>query len=115
MANGFPCAIDISRRTTGQSGDFSIFHQSRDGLHGLEIPLAGSGKARFQTVHTQYFQLMRKTEFFLKIHGRAGALFPVAQCGVENADAIAHGCDLKMVCQCKKIGTDPREEPFRPW
>jgi len=107
MANGFPCAIDISRRTTGQSGDFSIFHQSRDGLHGLEIPLAGSGKARFQTVHTQYFQLMRKTEFFLKIHGRAGALFPVAQCGVENADAIAHGCDLKMVCQCKKNRNGP--------
>ena len=110
VPDGFPNAVDVAAGAARQPGDFGIFYQSGNSLYGFKISLAGSGKTGFNTINAQHFQLVREAKLFLKVHGCAGALFPVTQCGVENADAIAHAMTSsgKTV---KKVGTEFVEDP----
>ena len=114
VTDGLPGAIDVGLHAPGQPGDFGLSDQSGDGLHGLEVALAGGRKARFDAVHAQHFQLAGQAQFFLKVHGRAGALFAVAQRRVEDKNAVAHAglrIGLRMLC---KNGTKPAERGLVP-
>ena len=52
----------------------------------LKVPGGAAGKPRLDDVHVQAFELTGQTDFFIQVHAGPGRLFPVAQCGVEDAD-----------------------------
>ena len=59
-------------------------------IHGLEIALAGDGKAGFQNVHAEFDELLRHAQLFGNRHAAAGGLLAVAQSCIENVYAVAH-------------------------
>src|SRR5690606_36479201 len=57
-------------------------------LHRLEIPLAGNGETGFDDIHPHPFQRLGDTQFFVLVHGGAGALLAVTQGGIEYDQAF---------------------------
>ena len=89
--HGFPGAVDVLGVGAGKTGDLRVLHVLGNGLHGFEVAFAGRGEARLDDVDAQHFQLAGDADLFTEVHGGAGGLFPVAERGIENNDAVGHG------------------------
>jgi hypothetical protein len=76
MARASPAMIAPSERL----GDFA---------DGFKVAVGGNGKTCFDDVDAHLFQQFGDLKLFFKRHGRAGRLFAITQCGVENADIVA--------------------------
>ena len=55
---------------------------------GSEVAFGGDGEASLDDVDAQVGELACHAEFFGDVHGEAGRLFAVTQCGVEEADEV---------------------------
>ena len=62
-----------------------------DLVHGREIALRGDRKAGLDDVDAHLVEQLGDLELLLMRHGGAGALLAVAQCGVEDDDAVLVG------------------------
>jgi hypothetical protein len=72
-------------------------------LNGVEVARRGGGKAGLDDIDAHALQLARHAQLLVLGHGGAGALFAVAQGGVENHQVVFH-VRLRMGCMVKSNG-----------
>ena len=63
-------------------------HLAGDRLHGSEVTFGGDGESGLENVHAKVAKLVRHAQLFFVVHGAAGGLLAVAQCGVEEDDLV---------------------------
>lgn len=78
------CSIDILGDASGQSGNPAGGGFPGNRFYGVEISRGDDGKAGFDDINAQVFQLMGDPDFLFHGHAGSRALFSVAQRGVEN-------------------------------
>ncbi len=83
-----PGGVNVRGDAAREGADNRALDFARNGLHGLEIPLAGRREPRLDHVHLQADELAGDGQFFAQVHGSAGALLPVAQRGVEYNNSV---------------------------
>jgi hypothetical protein len=81
---GFAGPVNIGVGGAGQSADHAVLDRPRHRPHRLKIAGAGDGKTGLDHVDPHPLQHLGDADFFFLGHGRAGALFAVAQGRVEN-------------------------------
>ena len=59
-----------------------------DGADGVEVAVGGDGEAGFEDVDAERGELVGHAELFGVVHGAAGGLLAVAECGVEEDDLV---------------------------
>ena len=84
-------SIHVFLTGASQCGDATIGNFGGDGAHRIEVARRSDGKAGFDDVDTQRFQLARQLQLFRAMHGKAGRLLAVAQRSVENMNLIQAG------------------------
>ena len=82
--------FDVAGQAAGEAGDDGAVDLGGDFVDGLEIAVANDGETGFDDVHIDACELSGDFEFFAKVHAGAGALFAVAEGGVEDDDLIRH-------------------------
>ena len=96
----FSAAIDIFGVRARQAGDHRILGAPGDLADRLKIAFGSDGKASLDDIHAHVVEHFGNFELLLEAHGGAGALFAVAQGGVENNDAVlvglVHGSHRKI-------------------
>src|SRR5438046_981371 len=80
---GRPAAGAVTPVRPGQPGDHRPPHRPGDGLHGLEIPVAGHGEAGLDVVDTETRQLLGDLELLAHVERDARRLLPVSKGRVE--------------------------------
>ena len=70
--------VYILVHATRETGDAGLRELAADRIHGLEIAVAGNGKASLDNVHPKACQLPCHFEFLADVHGRARTLLAVA-------------------------------------
>jgi len=91
--------IDVAELGAGQPADDRVLRQLRDFADGGKIPFGGDGEAGFDHVDAHLVQQARDLYLFGVGHGGTGGLFAVAQCRVENQDAV-------LLCGiCHRLGS----------
>ena len=75
----------------GETGDDRAAHLGGDLLDRVEIAVADDRETGLDDIDVEAGQLAGDLHFFAEVHGRAGALFAVAQGGVEDDDFVGHG------------------------
>ena len=90
-----------------------VLHLFRDGVDRLEIAVRSNRKSGLDDIHAHFVQKRGDLDFFLMRHGRAGRLFAVAQCGVENPYTVQF--DRVLLIVLFRIRRHiPTVLPFRP-
>jgi hypothetical protein len=75
-----------------KAADLDLSQLPGDRLDRFEIAATGDGKARFDRVHPQPFQLTRESELLGEVHAATRRLLAVAKRRVEDADHfVGHG------------------------
>ena len=64
--------FDVGAAGPGQTSHSAVANFTGYRAHGLEITLGGDGKARFNNVHTQVFELPGEAQFLRRVHRKAG-------------------------------------------
>ena len=83
--------VDVLLDRAGQAADNGLVaHDLGDLLDGLEVAGARDGETGLDDVNAQTEELTGDDQLLLGVHGRAGALFAVAQGGVEDVDLASH-------------------------
>src|ERR1700681_4906261 len=90
-------AVDVLRMRARQAGDHGVLGTPCDLADRLEVAFGGDRKAGLDDVDAHVVEHLGDLELFLEAHGGAGALFAVAQGGVEYNDAVLVGLDRKSV------------------
>ena len=85
------CRVDVALVGTCQRTDGRILDGLGNRPDRIGIARAGCGKAGFDHIDTELFQLARNAQFLVLGHRRAGALLAVAQGGVKNKQTVFHG------------------------
>ena len=85
---GAESGFDVLLLGACQGGDGGAVNVAGNGANGGEVALGGDGEAGLDDVDAQLGELACHAEFFGDVHGEAGRLFAVAQCGVEEADEV---------------------------
>jgi len=99
MLHRLPAAIYILEIGACEAADRGVFGPFRDFLHRLEITFGSDREAGLDDVHPHFIEHLRDLELFLMGHGGAGALFAIAQGGIEDQDSFlfrgfCHGFSL---------------------
>ena len=81
-------AVDVAEVGTRQATHDGGLAELGDLADGFEVAIGRDGKAGFDDIDAHLVEDFGNLDFFLKGHGRAGALFAVAQGGVENDDTV---------------------------
>ena len=94
-----PAAVDIGEIGAGQTADAAVFRPLGNLADGLKITFRRDGETGFDDIDAHFVQQLGNFQLFVMGHGRAGALFAVAQSGVKDQDAvlvghIGHGISL---------------------
>src|SRR5690606_36762956 len=92
----------------GEAGNHRSAHIGGDAGHGFEVARRGGGESRLEYVYLQSPQLMGDGYFLVGCEGDAGGLFPVAQGGVEDDQAVrvAHlRCSLRSRSRKSEVGS----------
>ena len=80
--------IYIFLARAGQSCYAAMLDFGRHGAYGFQVAGRGDGEARFDDVHAELFDLVRKPQLLFAVHGEAGRLFAVPQRGIEDVDPV---------------------------
>jgi len=91
MLHGLPAPVDVGPGGAGEPGDDRPSHHLGDGLHGLEVALAGDREAGLDVVDPEARELLGDLELLSRVEGDAGRLLTVAQRGVEDDHRFSHG------------------------
>ena len=89
--HGFRAAVDVLRIGARQAGDHGVLGAPGDLADRLEIAFRGDGEAGLDDVDAHVVEHLGDLDLLLEGHGGAGALFAVAQGGVEYDDAVLVG------------------------
>src|SRR3981081_3974904 len=89
--HSFRAAVDVLRRRSRQAGDTRVLGAPGDLADRLEVAFGGDREAGFDDIDAHVVEHFGDFELFLETHGGAGALFAVAQGGVEYNDAVLLG------------------------
>src|SRR6204780_5216661 len=84
-------SIHVILTGASQGGDAATSNFGGDGAHGIEVTRRSNGKASFEDVDTQRFQLARQLQLFRAMHGESRRLLAVTQRRVENMNLIQAG------------------------
>ena len=84
----FTGTVDIGIQGSGQGADGALLDGIGNRFNRFEVTGAGDGKARFDHIHAQLFQLFGDAQLLILGHRRAGALLAVTQGGIKNNNAI---------------------------
>ncbi len=93
--------VDVVGGAAGQTGDDRAAHLGGDLLDRVEIAVADDRETGLDDIDVEASKLAGDLHFFAQVHGSAGALFAVAQGGVENDDFVGHekigmrGCGVR--------------------
>ena len=91
--DGLPAAVDVLERGARKATDDRTGDAAGDGLHALEVALAGDGEAGLDDIDAETGQLLGDLDLLALVEGDAGRLLTVAQRGVEDDDAVGIGGD----------------------
>ncbi len=83
--------VDVLPYAARQPGDDRAAHLGGDLFDGMEIAVADDRETGLDDIDVEAAQLAGDLHFLAQVHGRAGALFAVAQGGVEDDDFVGHG------------------------
>ncbi len=83
--------VDVLESGAGESADDGVLGALGDLVDRGEVTIRGDRKAGLDDIDAHFVEQRRDFEFFLVRHGRAGALFAIAQGGVEDNDAVLLG------------------------
>ncbi|CAB4696467.1 unannotated protein [freshwater metagenome] len=86
--DGFPTTIDIAQRRTRQTTNHWSAHGLRDGLHGLEVALAGDRETSLDDIDAKTSELLRDFNLLALIKRDSRRLFAVTKGRVENDDPV---------------------------
>ena len=89
-ADSVPCSVNILFHAARQRADGRAVHIVRDRRDRCSIAGRRSGKARFNNIYFQRFQLLGNLDFFVQVHAAAGRLLTVTQGRVKNSDGSCH-------------------------
>ena len=91
--------INVAELGAGQTADDRVLRQLRDFADGGEIPFGGDRETGLDNVDAHLVQQARDLDLFGVGHGGTGGLFAIAQCRVENQDAV-------LLCGiCHRLGS----------
>ena len=90
--HGLPTAVDILKIGPRQPADDGVFRVFRDLADGCEIPFRGDREPGLDDIDAHFVEQGRDLQLLGMAHGGAGALFAVAQGGVENHHSVLVGC-----------------------
>ena len=101
MANSVPTAVNIAKICPCQPADNSVLGISGNFPDGFKVSLRGNWKAGLDNINPHLVQQVCDFPLFFVAHGRARALFAVAQGCVEDNDAVCglfqyHDVSLSM-------------------
>ena len=88
--DGLGGAVDVFFHGTRQRTNRTVLHGLGHGLDRLEVAGAGGREAGLDDVHAHALQGLGDAHLLVAGHGRARALFAVAQRGVENDQFVIH-------------------------
>ncbi len=103
LCNCFPCSFYVSFERTCQRTDCRVFYSLGYLVNSIEISRACCRKSCFDDIHTQTLKLCSDLDLLFCIHGSAGALLPVAQCGVEYFNVFCCHTVCLVVCNTAKM------------
>ena len=122
--DGLPAAVDVLVGGAGQAADDRATHRRSDGMHGVEVALAGDWEASLDVVDAQACQLVGDLELLADVQGDARGLLAVAEGGVEDDHPFlrcrcAHGvflsgCSVNRLvdwCRCGRTAPENRRTP----
>ncbi len=89
--HGFGAAVDVLRIRARQAGDHGVLGAAGDFADRLEITFGRDREAGLDDIDAHVVEHLGDFELLLEGHGGAGALFAVAQGGVEYNDAVLVG------------------------
>ncbi len=92
-ATAAPAASMSLGHAAGQAGDDRAATSVAIWLDGVEIAVADDRETGLDDIDVEAGELAGDLHFFAEVHGRAGALFAVAQGGVEDDDFVGHGIE----------------------
>ena len=84
-------AVDVVRMRPREPRDDSVLRAAADLADCLKVAFARDGETGLDDVDAHVVEHLGDLELFLEGHGGAGALFAVAQGGVEYNDAVLFG------------------------
>ena len=86
--NGLPAPVDVLVGGARQATDGGTLDGRGDGVHSLEVTLAGNGEAGLDVVNPQTGQLLGDLQLLPHVQGDARGLLAVAKGGVEDDHPI---------------------------
>src|SRR3981081_4211952 len=89
--HSFRAAVDVLRMRSRQAGDHRVLGAPGDLADRLEVAFGGDREAGPDHGDAHVVEHFGDFELLLEAHGRAGALFAIAQGGVEYNDAVLVG------------------------
>ena len=89
--DGGPGGFDVLGHTAREAGDDGAFNLGGDLFNRVEIAVADHRETGLDDIDVETGELAGDLHFLAQVHGRAGALFAVAQGGVEDDDFVGHG------------------------
>ena len=90
--DGFARAVDVAEAGARQAANHRMFGEFGNFVDGFEIAVRGDRKACFDDIDAHLVEQFGDLEFLFERHRRAGALFAVAQRGVEDDDLVGGTC-----------------------
>lgn len=76
ILDGFPCAVNVLLRRTGEGGDGAVAHRLRDGLDALKVAGGGNCEAGFDNIHLQALQTLCYLDFSFRFIEQPGDCSP---------------------------------------
>ena len=87
-----PGGVDVGLVGAGQAADHRALDAAGDRLDRLEVAGRGDREAGLDHVDAQAGELLGDLDLLRRVQRDSGRLLAVAQCGVEDVDAVCVGC-----------------------
>ena len=100
----FAGPVDIVPRRACQPAHHGFPDHGRDLADGFEIAIGGDGEPGLDHIHPHLLEQFGDAQLFVEIHGGAGRLLAVAQCGVEDDDTVRFGDGAHDSILLSKVG-----------
>jgi len=110
--NGVASGLDVTLGGTCQRAHGGVLDHLGHRADGLGVAGAGGRESGLDDVDTQLLELAGDAHLLLAGHGRAGALFAVAEGGIEDVQMVAHvGALMPRAC----LSGRQNKKPARLW
>ena len=94
--DGLRAAVDVLELRASEPADHRFLGAAGNLLHAVEIAFRGDRETGLDDVDAHLVEHFGDFELLVEGHGGAGALLPVAQCRVEDDDAVALGAGCRL-------------------